>query len=498
VRPGRFVAAIDQGTASSRCLVFDNRSRIVSVAQKEHHHYFPRPGWVEHDPEEIWRNVLEVVTQALAKADLSPGDLSAIGIANQRETTVLWDRRTGGPVHNAINWEDTRTDQLCRELALGGGQDRFREQTGLPIATYFSGPKVRWLLDHIPGLRERAEEGEVLFGTIDSWLIWNLCGRHVTDVTNASRTMLMDLRTRKWDDELLDTIGVPRAMLPEIRPSSEIYGEAGAPLAGVPVASLLGDQHAALVGQTCFDSGDAKCTYGTGSFFLLNTGEQPARSQNGLLTTLGYDLGTGAPTYALEGSIAVTGALVQWFRDNLGLIGSAPEIETLALTVEDNGGCYFVPAFSGLFAPHWRGDARGVIAGLTGYINKGHLARAVLEATAWQTREVLEAMNADYANGLSELRVDGGMTANNLLMQFLADVLNVSVVRPIVAETVSLGAAYAAGLAVGFWPGLDSLEQNWHKAAEWLPAMDDAARAKGYRKWKKAVARAVDWLDDDD
>jgi glycerol kinase len=498
VRPGRFVAAIDQGTASSRCLVFDNRSRIVSVAQKEHHHYFPRPGWVEHDPEEIWRNVLEVVSQALAKADLSPGDLSALGIANQRETTVLWDRRTGGPVHNAINWEDTRTDQLCRELALGGGQDRFREQTGLPIATYFSGPKVRWLLDHIPGLRERAEEGEVLFGTIDSWLIWNLCGRHVTDVTNASRTMLMDLRTRKWDDELLDTIGVPRAMLPEIRPSSEIYGEAGAPLAGVPVASLLGDQHAALVGQTCFDSGDAKCTYGTGSFFLLNTGEQPARSQNGLLTTLGYDLGTGAPTYALEGSIAVTGALVQWFRDNLGLIGSAPEIETLALTVEDNGGCYFVPAFSGLFAPHWRGDARGVIAGLTGYINKGHLARAVLEATAWQTREVLEAMNADYANGLSELRVDGGMTANNLLMQFLADVLNVSVVRPIVAETVSLGAAYAAGLAVGFWPGLDSLEQNWHKAAEWLPAMDDAARAKGYRKWKKAVARAVDWLDDDD
>jgi glycerol kinase len=498
VRPGRFVAAIDQGTASSRCLVFDNRSRIVSVAQKEHHHYFPRPGWVEHDPEEIWRNVLEVVTQALAKADLSPGDLSALGIANQRETTVLWDRRTGGPVHNAINWEDTRTDQLCRELALGGGQDRFREQTGLPIATYFSGPKVRWLLDHIPGLRERAEEGEVLFGTIDSWLIWNLCGRHVTDVTNASRTMLMDLRTRKWDDELLDTIGVPRAMLPEIRPSSEIYGEAGAPLAGVPVASLLGDQHAALVGQTCFDSGDAKCTYGTGSFFLLNTGEQPARSQNGLLTTLGYDLGTGAPTYALEGSIAVTGALVQWFRDNLGLIGSAPEIETLALTVEDNGGCYFVPAFSGLFAPHWRGDARGVIAGLTGYINKGHLARAVLEATAWQTREVLEAMNADYGNGLSELRVDGGMTANNLLMQFLADVLNVSVVRPIVAETVSLGAAYAAGLAVGFWPGLDSLEQNWHKAAEWLPAMDDAARAKGYRKWKKAVARAVDWLDDDD
>ena len=494
----RYVAAIDQGTASSRCMVFDRRARIVSVAQKEHRHYFPRPGWVEHDPEEIWRNVLEVVNEALAKAELSPTDLSALGIANQRETTVLWDRRTGTPVHNAINWEDTRTDQLCRELAGDAGQNRFREKTGLPLATYFSGPKVRWLLDRVPGLRERAEEGEVLFGTIDSWLIWNLCGRHVTDVTNASRTMLMDLNAREWDDELLSAIGVPRAMLPEIRPSAEIYGEAGAPLAGVPVASLLGDQHAALVGQTCFDPGDAKCTYGTGSFFLLNTGEAPARSDSGLLSTIGYDLGVGKPTYALEGSIAVTGALVQWIRDNIGLIGSAPEIETLALSVEDNGGCYFVPAFSGLFAPHWRSDARGVIAGLTGYINKGHLARAVLEATAWQTREVMDAMNTDYGRSLSALRVDGGMTANNLLMQFLADVLDVPVVRPNVAETVSLGSAYAAGLAVGFWPDLASLEANWHKAAEWLPAMDDEMRAKGYRKWKKAVARAVDWLDDDD
>ena len=494
----RYVAAIDQGTASSRCMVFDRRARIVSVAQKEHRHYLPRPGWVEHDPEEIWRNVLEVVNEALAKAELSPTDLSALGIANQRETTVLWDRRTGTPVHNAINWEDTRTDQLCRELAGDAGQNRFREKTGLPLATYFSGPKVRWLLDRVPGLRERAEEGEVLFGTIDSWLIWNLCGRHVTDVTNASRTMLMDLNTREWDDELLSAMGVPRAMLPEIRSSAEIYGEAGAPLAGVPVASLLGDQHAALVGQTCFDPGDAKCTYGTGSFFLLNTGEAPARSDSGLLSTIGYDLGVGKPTYALEGSIAVTGALVQWFRDNIGLIGSAPEIETLALSVEDNGGCYFVPAFSGLFAPHWRSDARGVIAGLTGYINKGHLARAVLEATAWQTREVMDAMNTDYGGSLSELRVDGGMTANNLLMQFLADVLAVPVVRPIVAETVSLGSAYAAGLAVGFWPDLASLEANWHKAAEWLPAMDGEMRAKGYRKWKKAVARAVDWLDDDD
>jgi glycerol kinase len=498
VTAGRYVAAIDQGTASSRCLVFDRRARIVSVAQKEHRHHFPRPGWVEDDPQEIWRNVLEVVTEALAKAELEAADLSALGIANQRETTVLWDRRTGTPVHNAINWEDTRTDQLCRELTSDGGQERFREKTGLPVATYFSGPKVRWLLDRVPGLRERAEEGEVLFGTIDSWLIWNLCGRHVTDVTNASRTMLMDINTRMWDDELLSAIGVPRAMLPEIRPSAEIYGEAGQPLAGVPVASLLGDQHAALVGQTCFDPGDAKCTYGSGSFLLLNTGERPARSRAGLLTTLGYDLGSGNPTYALEGSIAVTGALVQWFRDNIGLIGSAPEIETLALTVEDNGGCYFVPAFSGLFAPHWRSDARGVIAGLTGYINKGHLARAVLEATAWQTREVVDAMSSDYDHRLSELRVDGGMTANNLLMQSLADVLDVSVMRPIVAETVSLGAAYAAGVAVGFWPDLDSLRQNWHKAAEWLPTMDPAMRAKGYRKWKKAVARAVDWLDDDD
>jgi glycerol kinase len=494
----RYVASIDQGTASSRCLVFDHRARIVSVAQKEHRHHFPRPGWVEHDPREIWSNVLQVVSEALAKADLSPTDLRALGITNQRETTVLWDRRTGEPVHNAINWQDTRTDHLCRELALKFGQENFREKTGLPVATYFSGPKVRWLLDRMPGLGERAAAGDVLFGTIDSWLIWNLCGRHVTDVTNASRTMLMNLETLDWDQELLDLMGVPRAMLPEILPSSQIYGEARAPLAGVPVASALGDQHAALVGQNCFDPGEAKCTYGTGSFLVLNTGERRVASNSGLLTTLGYQIGSAKPTYALEGSIAITGALVQWFRDNIGLIGSAPEIETLALTVEDNGGCYFVPAFSGLFAPHWRSDARGVIAGLTGYINKGHLARAVLEATARQTREVVEAMNADYGSPLASLRVDGGMTANNLLMQSLADVLQVPVMRPIVAETVSLGAAYAAGLAVGFWPDLDSLRRNWHKAAEWLPAIDHGAREKGYRKWKKAVARTVDWLDDDD
>jgi glycerol kinase len=483
--------------------VFDDRARIVSVAQHEHRQHFPRPGWVEHDPEEIWRNVELVVRVALDKAGLSPSDLCGVGIANQRETTVLWDRRTGAPVHNAINWQDTRTDRICRQLTREHGQELFREKTGLPISTYFSGPKIRWLLDHIPGLSERAEAGEVLFGTIDTWLIWNLTGgadggRHVTDVTNASRTLLMNLHTLDWDPALLDAIGVPAAMLPEIRASSEAYGEAGPPIAGVPVASALGDQHAALVGQTCFNPGDAKCTFGTGSFFVLNTGERPVTSSNGLLTTLAYKLGSAEPVYALEGSIAVTGALVQWFRDNLGLIGSAPEIETLALTVEDNGGCYFVPAFSGLFAPHWRSDARGVIAGLTGYISKGHLARAVLEATAWQTREVMEAMNSDYGHALSAVRVDGGMTPNNLLMQFLADVLDVPVMRPIVAETVSLGAAYTAGLAVGLWEDTDGLRKNWHRAAEWLPSMDAGAREKGYRKWKKAVARTLDWVDEDE
>jgi glycerol kinase len=497
-RMTKYVASIDQGTASSRCLVFDASARIVSVAQKEHRHVYPRPGWVEHDPKEIWANVVTVVRDALGGADLELDDLVALGIANQRETTVLWNRDTGEPVSNAITWQDTRTDHLCRELAGDVGQDRFQELCGLPLATYFSGPKIRWLLDRIPGLEERAEAGQVLFGTMDSWLIWKLTGRHLTDVTNASRTMLMSLDAADWDDGLLDAMGIPRAMLPEIRPSAEPYGEAGEPLAGVPVASALGDQHAALVGQTCFSPGDAKCTYGTGSFLLLNTGERPVRSQNGLLTTVGYKLADEPATYALEGSMAVTGALVQWFRDNLGLIGSAPEIETLARTVDDNGGCYFVPAFSGLFAPHWRSDARGVIAGLTGYIQKGHLARAVLEATAWQTREVVECMNIDYGVALGSLRVDGGMTANNLLMQFLADVLDVPVVRPIVAETVSLGAAYAAGLAAGFWPDIDSLRANWHKAAEWSPDMDPQRREKGYRKWRKAVQRTTDWLDEDD
>ena len=494
-----YIAAIDQGTASSRCLVFDRSARLVSVAQKEHRHIFPKPGWVEHDPEEIWANVEEVVQSALDKAQLKTSDLVALGIANQRESTIVWERDTGMPIHNAINWQDTRTDHLVRELAGDVGQDRFRERSGLPLATYFSGPKLRWLLDNVPDLEQRARAGDVLFGTMDSWLIWHLTGRHLTDVTNASRTMLMNLHTLEWDDEVLDALGVPRTMLPEIRPSCEIYGEAlSGPLKGVPVAAALGDQQSALFGQTCFSLGDAKCTYGTGSFLLLNTGERPVMSGSGLVTTVACRVGNEPPTYALEGSIAVTGALVQWLRDNLSLIDSAPEIETLARTVEDNGGCYFVPAFSGLFAPHWRSDARGVIAGLTGYITKGHLARAVLEATAWQTVEVVKAMNTDAMVQLSALRVDGGMTANNLLMQFLADVLDVPVVRPNVSETVSLGAAYAAGLAVGLWPDTETLRANWHPAAQWVPQMDAERRAYGYRKWRKAVERALDWLDDDD
>ncbi|MGW4207341.1 glycerol kinase GlpK [Lentzea sp. NPDC004789] len=485
------IAAIDQGTTSSRCIVFDQSGSIVSVAQREHRQIFPKPGWVEHDASEIWTNVQSVVRDALAHASLSFADIAAFGITNQRETTVVWDRATGEPVHNAIVWQDTRTDALIKQL---DDHDRFRERSGLPPATYFSGPKLRWLLDNVDGLRARAERGEVLFGTMDTWLIWNLTGRHVTDVTNASRTMLMNLETLDWDPELVSAMDVPPAMLPEIRSSCEVYGT----YEGVPVASALGDQQAALFGQTCFAPGEGKCTYGTGAFLLVNTGDQPVRSANGLLTTVGYKIGDQPAAYALEGAVAVTGALVQWFRDKVGLISSAAEIETLARTVDDNGGAYFVPAFSGLFAPHWRSDARGVIAGLTGYISRGHLARAVLEASAWQTREVVDAMNADSGVDLTTLRVDGGMTANNLLMQFLSDVLDVPVVRPIVAETTCLGAAYAAGLAVGYWSGTDELKANWHKAAEWEPSMEPAARARGYRKWKKAVERTVGWMDEDD
>jgi glycerol kinase len=495
---GAYVASIDQGSASSRCMLFDQRGRLVSMAQKEHRQLFPRPGWVEQDGEEILGNVLEVVGDALQKAGLKLADLVALGIANQRETTLVWDRHSGRPIHNAISWQDTRTDKIVNRLAGEGGKDRFRAKTGLPLTTYFSGPKIQWILDHVEGARTGAERGDVLFGTMDTWLIWKLTGRHVTDVTNASRTMLMDLRSLDWDDELLEAMKVPRAMLPEIHASSEPYGEAGAPLRGLPVAAALGDQQAALFGQTCFAAGEAKCTYGTGSFLLLNTGERLVESTHGLLTTVGCRIAGEPPTYALEGSIAVTGALVQWLRDKLGMISSAAEIETLARTVEDSGGVYVVPAFSGLFAPYWRSDARGVIAGLTGFTTKGHLARAVLEATAWQTREVIEAMNSDAGTVLRVLKADGGMTADNLMMQLLADNLGVPVVRPIVAETVSLGAAYAAGLAVGFWPNVESLRANWHKAAEWLPRLDPETRERRFRKWKKAVARTLEWVDDDD
>ncbi|WP_345635389.1 glycerol kinase GlpK [Rugosimonospora acidiphila] len=491
----RYIAAIDQGTTSTRCIIFDGAGQIVALDQREHQQIYPRPGWVEHDAAEIWHNVQAVTRAALDDAGLSRADLAAIGITNQRETTLLWDTATGEPVHNAIVWQDTRTDRIVRELAGQAGTDRFRDASGLPLATYFAGPKIRWLLDERPELRARAESGEVVFGTLDTWLIWRLTGRHATDVTNASRTMLMNLSTLDWDDRLLDAFGVPRAMLPEILPSSHVYGEARGDIGGVPVASALGDQSAALFGQTCFDPGQAKCTYGTGSFLLLNTGTTPVRSERGLLTTVGYQIGDCRPVYALEGSIAVTGALVQWLRDNLGIISSAPEINELAATVEDNGGCYFVPAFSGLFAPYWRTDARGVIAGLTGYVTKGHLARAALEATGWQVKDVADAMVAESDVNIAELRVDGGMTASDLLMQFQADVLDVPVVRPTIAETTALGAAYAAGLAVGIWPDLETLRANWHADAEWQSRMPAADRDRGYGLWRKAVERSLNWLD---
>ncbi|OXM53062.1 glycerol kinase GlpK [Amycolatopsis alba] len=495
----RYVMSIDQGTTSTRCILFDARGRLVSVAQREHQQHFPRPGWVEHDATEIWRNVARIVPQALADAGAEAGQVAGLGIANQRETTVLWDRHTGNPVGRAIVWQDTRTDAMLEQLAREPGADRVRRLCGLPLATYFSAPRIRWMLERTPGLRERAERGDVLFGTVESWLIWNLTGGpeggvHVTDVTNASRTMLMNLRTLSWDDELLEFFDVPRAMLPEIRPSTEVYGTTSRVVPGIRIAAALGDQQAALFGQTCFAPGEAKCTYGTGSFLLLNTGPTPVLSTHGMLTTVGFKIGDEPAVYALEGSIAVTGSLVQWFRDGLELIGSAPEIETLARTVEDNGGCYIVPAFSGLFAPHWHSEARGVIAGLTSYITKGHLARAVLEATGWQTREVVDAMNADSGLALSTLKVDGGMTADNLLMQFVADVLDVPVVRPMVAETVSLGAAYAAGLSVGYWPDLEGLRRNWHRAGQWLPSMNPARRDSEYSHWRQAVELTFGWM----
>jgi glycerol kinase len=498
-----YVAAIDQGTTSTRCMIFSHAGEVVSVDQKEHEQIFPKAGWVEHDPEEVWRNTREVAAGALAKADLHAKDLAAVGITNQRETAVVWEKSTGKPVYNAIVWQDTRTDRICAELeALGGGQDRYKAKTGLPLATYFSGPKIRWILDNVEGARARAEAGELLFGNMDTWVLWNMTGGpegglHVTDPTNASRTLLMDLSTLSWDEDIAADMGVPLSMLPEIRSSSEVYGQARerGSLAGVPIAGILGDQQAATFGQACLSVGEAKNTYGTGNFVLLNTGTEQVASENGLLTTVCYKIGSNAPVYALEGSIAVTGSLVQWIRDNLGMIGSAPEIETMASAVEDNGGCYFVPAFSGLFAPYWRSDARGAIVGLTRYVNKGHLARAVLEATAFQSREVIDAMNADSGVPLKSLKVDGGMVGNELLMQFQADILGVPVIRPVVAETTALGAAYAAGLAVGFWEGEDDIRKNWAKDKEWTPSMDDATRDKTFGQWKKAVTRTFDWVE---
>ncbi|MEU0881224.1 glycerol kinase GlpK [Lentzea sp. NPDC005914] len=500
----QYVAAIDQGTTSTRCMIFDHSGRVVSVDQKEHEQIFPKAGWVEHDPKEVWQNTRQVAAGALAKADLTTSDIAAVGITNQRETAVVWDKNTGEPVYNAIVWQDTRTDKIVQELgALGGGQERYRAKVGLPLATYFSGPKVRWILDNVSGARERAEAGDLLFGNMDTWVLWNMTGGvdggvHVTDPTNASRTMLMDLDTLQWDSSIASDMGIPMSMLPEIRSSSEVYGqvrERGA-LAGVPIAGILGDQQAATFGQACLSPGEAKNTYGTGNFMLLNTGTEKVMSENGLLTTVCYKIGDAAAVYALEGSIAVTGSLVQWLRDNLGMIGTAAEIEEHARSVEDNGGAYFVPAFSGLFAPYWRSDARGAIVGLTRYVNKGHLARAVLEATAFQTREVLDAMNADSGVDLTALKVDGGMVVNELLMQFQADILGVPVIRPVVAETTALGAAYAAGLAVGFWKTEDDIRENWAQDKKWEPAMDDARRTSEYANWKKAVTKTFDWVED--
>lgn len=496
----KYAAAIDQGTTSTRCMIFDHAGRVVSFDQKEHEQIYPKPGWVEHNPNEIWTRTQEVIDGALRKNNISVSDIAAVGITNQRETSVVWDRNTGRPYYNAIVWQDTRTDQICDALAKDGGQDRFRDKVGLPLATYFSGPKIRWILDNVDGVRAAAENGDAIFGNIDTFLIWWLTGgpnngAHVTDVTNASRTMLMNLETLDWDDEILSTMGIPKAMLPKIRPSSEVYGTATGALGGVPVAGDLGDQQAALVGQTCYGVGEAKNTYGTGCFMLLNTGTKIVPSKSGLLTTLGYKFGDQPAVYALEGSIAITGALVQWLRDNLGLIEKSSDVETLANSVEDNGGIYFVPAFSGLYAPYWKSSARGAIVGMTRYVTKGHFARATLEATAYQTREVLDAMETDSGVQLTALKVDGGMVFNNSLMQFQSDILGVPVVRPIVAETTSLGAAYAAGLAVGFWNNLDEMRQNWGIDHTWNPNMDDEKRAKLYAGWKKAVTRTFDWVE---
>ena len=501
----RYIGAIDQGTSSTRFMIFDRKAEVVASRQKEHQQIYPKPGWVEHDPMEIWERTQEVIRGAMEQAGFEAKNLAAIGITNQRETTLVWDKKTGKPYHNAIVWQDTRTSRISHELAEDGGQDRFRSKTGLPLSTYFSGPKLKWLLENVGGLRDAAEKGDAIFGNVDTWLIWQLTGganggAHITDVTNASRTMLMDLRSLDWDDGILEILGIPRKMLPEIRPSSDpsFYGKtiADGPVGGaVPVCGDLGDQQAALYGQTCYDAGEAKNTYGTGCFLLLNTGAEAVPSKSGLITTVGYQIGDRPTTYALEGSIAITGALIQWLRDNLGLIEKSSDIEKLAASVDDSGGIYIVPAFSGLFAPYWRTDARGVIVGLTRYINKGHIARAAIEATAYQSREVLEAMHKDSGVELKELKVDGGMVVNEQLMQFQADILGVPVVRPRVNETTALGAAYAAGLAVSFWSDESELRANWAEDKKWQPQMNEEKRGELYKGWLKAVERTFDWVE---
>lgn len=500
----KYVMAIDQGTTSSRAIIFNHAGEILSTGQLEHQQIFPKAGWVEHDPLEIWRNVRKVVADALAVAELSATDLAAVGITNQRETTVVWDKNTGEPICNAIVWQDTRTAKLAEELGGEDGADKYKDQVGLPLASYFSGPKIAWILENVEGARQKAEAGDLLFGTTDSWLVWNMTGGvnggvHVTDVTNASRTMLMNLETLDWNPDIAADMGIPLSMLPEIKSSSEIYGHGrqGGFLKDVPIAGILGDQQAAMFGQACFEPGMGKNTYGTGSFVLMNVGNQVVRSEHGLLSTVCYKLGDQAPVYALEGSIAVTGSLIQWLRDNVGLFSDASEVEALAREVDDNGGAYFVPAFSGLFAPYWRDDARGALVGLTRYVNKSHIARAALEATAYQSREVIEAMNKDSDVDMQELKVDGGMTANELLMQFQADQLNIPVIRPKVTETTALGAAYAAGIAVGFWSGTEDVAANWAEDTRWEPQEDHETTAKYFRNWQKAVTKTFDWVDAD-
>ncbi len=497
----QYIAALDQGTTSTRCIIFNQAGEIEAISQKDHQQIYPQPGWVEHDPLEIWENTQYVMRDCLQKAGLEVDDVAGVGITNQRETTVVWSKSSGKPIYPAIVWQDTRTDALCDQLAKEGGQDRFRGITGLPISTYFSGPKVRWILDNIEGAREKADQGDLLLGTIDSWLVWNLTGgtkggKHITDVTNASRTMLMDLETLTWDEDILEILEIPEEMLPRIRSSSEKYGAMATPWPGIPIAGILGDQQAALFGQTCIKKGEAKNTYGTGCFLLLNTGQTPIISKSGLITTIGYQIGGKEPVYALEGSIAIAGALVQWLRDNIGMIEKSSEIEELAEEVEDNGGVYFVPAFSGLYAPYWRSDARGLIVGLTRYVEKAHIARATLEATAYQTKEILEAMEEDSGVKLKVLKVDGGMVVNELLMQFQADVLDVPVIRPTITETTSLGAAYAAGLAMGFWDDLSILREKWKEDKKWTPDMTPERRQELIHFWHKAVERSFGWIEE--